>query len=133
MKDAADTTVYISGPMTGYPDMNQPEFRRVAKMVRDLGYPVVVPHDVEGYPHNGDPCPVGYNEHMGKEKTAEHSGACYLRACLRALLTCDLVLLLDNWHRSVGARLEHETAVTCGIPTVSLTFFETQFNRVTRP
>lgn len=133
VKATSDITMYLAGPMSGYPDMNQGEFRRVAKMVSALGYIAVVPHDIEAYPHNGDPCPVGYSEYMAQARTTEHSGACYLRACLRTMLTCDSVLFLDNWHRSVGARLEHETAVTCGIPTISLALFTRQFNDITRP
>lgn len=118
---APDTTVYISGPMTGYPDLNQDTFRRVARLVQGVGYTAVIPHDIEAYPHSGD-CPTAYNENGGA-RAAEHAATCYLRADLRAMLTCDVVLLLDNWHTSVGARLEHDVAVTCGIPTVSESFF----------
>lgn len=126
----SDTTVYIAGPMTGYPNLNQDTFRRVARLVQGVGYTAIVPHDIEAYPHTGD-CPVAYSDHPGQARTAEHAATCYLRADLRAMLTCDIVLLLDNWHASVGARLEHEAAVTCGIPTVSESFFISQIRAST--
>lgn len=113
------TTVYISGPMAGYPNLNQDEFRRAAKLITDQGLTAVVPHDITAYLHAGD-CPVGYTDKMDQPRVHGHSAACYLRADLRTMLTCDIVVLLDNWHTSIGARVEHRVAVTCGIPTVSV-------------
>lgn len=116
------TTIYISGPMNGYPNLNQEAFRRIAKVITDRGFTAVIPHDIEAYPHAGE-CPVSYVDKTGEPRTTEHSAACYLRADLRVMLTCDVVLLMDNWHMSVGARVEHRVAVTCGIPTISVALF----------
>jgi nucleoside 2-deoxyribosyltransferase len=39
--------LYITGPMSSYPDANIPEFTRVAALLRRFGYQVVSPHEVE--------------------------------------------------------------------------------------
>ena len=44
-----------------------------------------------------------------------HTWECYLRHDLVAMLACDAVAMLDGWETSHGARLEHATAVACGM------------------
>lgn len=132
VSDLHGTTIYILGPMSGYPDLNQVKFRDVAKLVRAVGCIPIVPHDIEPYPHNGAPCPAAYDERTRVYAPGEHSAACYLRSCLRTLLSADSVLLLDNWHTSVGATIEHDSAVKCGMPTVSESFFRWYASTITR-
>lgn len=39
-----------------------------------------------------------------------------MRLCLQRLLLCDKILLLPDWKRSRGARIEWLVALSCGIP-----------------
>ncbi len=82
--------VYLSGPMTGCPDLNFPAFNAEAARLRGLGFDVVNPVDV-----NVDPS-ASWHE--------------CLRNDLAALLTCDAIALLPGWERSKGAQLELHVA-----------------------
>jgi hypothetical protein len=107
--------IYLSGPMAGRPDLNEPAFRRAAKAISQ--HPnqldVIVPHDIEAPSHEGD-CPASY------AKNGPHSAACYLRADLAVMLVADAVVMMPGWEASVGARLELSVAAACGIPVTML-------------
>lgn len=38
-----------------------------------------------------------------------------MKACLKALIDCDAILLLDDWHFSSGAKIEFQLATDLGI------------------
>jgi hypothetical protein len=81
---------YLAGPMTGYPEHNFPAFREYTKWLRNHGYEVVSPEELE---------------------TAEGPGprkewAYYLVRDLRELLGCDCIAVLPGWQKSRGATLE---------------------------
>lgn len=86
--------VYIAGPMSGCHDLNRAAFADAEEALQGDG---VNPHQV---------CEV-----RGLTKYED-----CMRADLRALLSCDAVLMLPGWEQSRGARHEHETAMICGIP-----------------
>jgi hypothetical protein len=90
--------IYISGPMTGLPDLNFPAFNAEANRLRALGYDVVNPAEINPEP--------GKSFHE------------CLRTDLREMLTCDTVALLNGWERSVGAHLETHVAHRVGIDIV---------------
>ena len=87
--------VYISGPMTGYPDFNYPAFVEAATYWRSRGYVVVSPAEI--------------NPDTGGE------WADYLRSDLRALLECDVIAMLRGWEGSRGANLELYVARALGL------------------
>ena len=89
-------TIYISGPMTGLPEFNFPEFERVAQMLRAKGLKVVSPHEVA---HDDG----GTAGSLSKEE--------YLRGDLIAMLQeCNSIVLLKGWENSWGANLEVHVA-----------------------
>ena len=90
--------VYISGPMTGLPEFNYPEFHRVAAKLRALGYAVVNPAEL-----------------AGTKKLEWHE---YMRNDIRWLMDCDAIALLDGWPDSKGAQLELEIAQTLGMEVI---------------
>lgn len=90
--------IYISGPMTGLPDLNFPAFRAEAARLRALGFDVVNPADI-----NHDQA-AGWHECMRRD--------------LAALLTCDALALLDGWQRSAGAHLEMHVAHRVGMEII---------------
>jgi hypothetical protein len=87
--------VYLSGPMTGLPDLNTPAFTAVAAMLRARGIVVFNPAE---------------HEHLTWE------GA--LARDLATILTggIDALVMLKGWEQSRGARLETYTAAVMGLP-----------------
>ena len=83
--------VYISGPMTGYPDLNFPAFNAKAKELRDRGYDVVNPVDI-----NPDPSADWYD--------------CIV-ADILAMRDCTTIYMLDGWYMSAGANIERWVAI----------------------
>lgn len=78
--------LYISGPMSGLPDLNFPAFHAEAARLRALGYEVVNPAEITTEP--------------------DADWATCLRADIRELVTCDAVATLGGWEQSRGATLE---------------------------
>lgn len=92
--------VYVSGPMTGLPELNFPAFRAAARKLREMGFSVVNPADSTA------------NE--GKSWTE------CLRNDLRNMLTCDALVLLPGWSKSRGANFEVSVAKRLEMPVVKL-------------
>lgn len=95
--------IYISGPMTGIKDNNYPEFHRAATLLRNKGYHVVNPAEIET-----------------EDKTWEG----FMRADIKALMECNTVVRLDGWHESKGARLECMIAIQMGFKIFHISEFE---------
>ena len=101
--------IYISGAMYGLPKEQQEAFfRNEAERVQLRGWHSVVPHDIlpdhRSHDHIGD-CPRAYSP----------GASCFLRGDLEAMLKCDAVLMIGEWHESVGAPREHDVAIWTGI------------------
>lgn len=79
--------IYISGPMTGVRDLNGPAFARAAKALRECGYDVVSPPELDS-----------------REATPTWEGC--LRRDIEYLMECDCIATLPRWKRSRGATLE---------------------------
>lgn len=81
-------SLYVAGPMTGYPDANYPAFNEAAQVLRDAGYTVVNPAEVS----------------ITRKERVHYVD--FLREDLVQMLTCDGIALLPDWFRSTGARNE---------------------------
>ena len=90
------STVYLSGPMTGYKDWNKPAFNATAEKLREEGYQVLNPAEVE----------------LCSLSTWQD----YMRKDLQMLALADAVVILPGWHQSRGARIEVTVADQLGIP-----------------
>lgn len=82
--------LYLSGPMTGLPELNFPAFHNAAAELRAMGYEVVNPADLN---------PDGAT-----------SWAQCMRNDIKALCDCDALVLLPGWEASKGAHLEVHVA-----------------------
>lgn len=91
--------VYIAGPIHGRPEHNAPVFEEAAIALYRAGHEPVSPLELHGAP---------------EERDAKTRGE-IMHTDIRALLECDGVLMLDDWTRSRGARLEREVAIQCGL------------------
>lgn len=85
--------------MTGVEDFNRAAFAAEAARLRAMGFEVVNPAEI---------VPEGGGTDWER----------YMRADLRAMLTCDTVALLPGWERSRGAHLEVHVAHRVGIDVV---------------
>lgn len=90
--------IYLSGPMSGLPELNFPAFHAEAARLRTLGFEVVNPADLNPEPN------TGWHECMRND--------------LKALLDCDALALLDGWQQSTGAHLEMHVAHRVGMEIV---------------
>lgn len=87
--------VYVAGPMTGLPELNFPAFHAASNKLRQSGYEVINPAEI-----NVDPA-LGWETCM--------------RADIAQLVTCEYIALLPGWENSKGARLEKHIADNLGM------------------
>ena len=93
--------LYLSGPMSGLPELNFPAFHAEAARLRALGFEVVNPADLNPDPGKGwKDC---------------------LRVDLLELLGCDAIAMLPGWKKSEGAHLEMHVAHRVGIDILDAT------------
>lgn len=87
--------LYISGPMSGYDDDNEPAFRAAAASLQANGYDSIVPHDLDkDFPTST------WGEALGRDVRI-----------LADDTTIDGIVLLEGWEQSDGARVEVLTAL----------------------
>ncbi len=96
--------IYISGAITGMPDLNRNAFAQATKTFRDLGYIVVNPHEL---------C-----DGMAPEEWHK-----CMRKCITALMDCEVVIMLDNWYGSRGALVEYQIAFSLGMEVFNQEFY----------
>lgn len=92
--------IYISGPMSGLPNLNWPAFNRAAVRLRNMRWEVVNPVEIN------------------PDETA-HWLEC-IAADLRAMEGCTAICMLPGWEASFGARIEHLVAQKLGLEIFEL-------------
>lgn len=100
-------TLYLAGPMTGIPQFNYPEFRRIAKELREAGYKVISPveEDTEEYQEQAMLSKDGRHGEDGK--FAGLTWADILAKDVKLVADkVDGVVVMNGWGKSRGARLE---------------------------
>lgn len=92
--------VYLSGPMTGVPDLNRPAFNAAADQLRAMGMKVINPAEL--------PDVATWEEAM--------------RIDLAQLVTdCHALIMLPGWHTSKGALIEIYVAAALKMPRIEYT------------
>lgn len=106
--------VYIAGPMSHIPQFNFPYFDHVANTLRDQGYDVVSPAELDD--------PAFRAKVLAEGITGEEShllgawGDCLARDVkLISDGGIEAIFLLPGWRRSRGARLEAFVGLLCGL------------------
>ena len=100
-------TVYIAGPMRGYPEFNFPMFDRVARMVRKAGWTVINPAELDrvfGILEFSTLPPEFLREAMRRD--------------LPAICGCDAIALLPGWEDSAGVSVELALAKLLGLQII---------------
>ena len=87
-------TLYIGGPMTGYPDLNYPAFHKAENDLEQAGFTTLNPA------HNNP-----------DEKTWLN----FMRMSLVQISQAHGLALLPDWHRSKGAQIEYQLFCDLGL------------------
>jgi hypothetical protein len=111
---------YLAGRMSGLPEYNHPEFRRVTALLRDQGYNILSPVEID-------------SPEMQAEVLAEKTGEGVIEAQLKGTFTIagetwgevlardvrivadvvDGIIFLPGWSEGRGSRLEAFVGVLC--------------------
>ncbi len=106
---------YLAGPMSGIPDFNFPEFKRMTALLRSQGWEIISPAEQDeerGISHNAEGDPSKLKETWGDILAYDVK--------LIADGGLDAIVFLPNWSNSKGAKLE----ATVGLLTQKIRFFE---------
>lgn len=96
--------IYLAGPMRGYPDLNYPEFHRIAAILRGKGHYVFNPaewwddDDLKNFPI--------------RKAFRDYAEFITMKA--------DTIVLLQGWSASKGAKAEKALAEVCGVDVFHL-------------
>jgi len=90
--------IYVAGPMTGYPRWNFDAFARATALLRESGYEVVSPAEID--------LSLGFDPDAPAENYTPAAYQAAMRRDVEALLAVDAVALLPGWSASRGAKLE---------------------------
>lgn len=94
--------IYCAGPMRGFEKFNFPAFDRNSDFLRNLGWDVISPADLDRQ--------MGFDEN---DDTVVFGEAEFHEAMLRdyeAILRCDAIAFIPGWEKSTGAALERSFA-----------------------
>lgn len=89
--------VYLAGPMRGILEYNFPAFRRQAWLLRELGFEVISPHEMD--------------EENGFDPFLDKADDQFLRQAMNRDLSaicerCTAIALLPGWEKSKGVQVE---------------------------
>lgn len=101
---STDRKWYLAGPMSHHPQFNFPMFFRVAKRLRELGYDVVSPAEIDDEEDKAAAlaCPVG------AFKKGQKTWGDFLSRDVKLLADGGItgIIFLPGWENSNGAKLE---------------------------
>ena len=87
-------SVYISGPITGMPDLNRASFSVAEAVIAYRGFIPINPHRIV---------------------CTDCTWSGYMRADIAELVKCDYIYVLHGWWHSRGAIVELIVAKACGL------------------
>ncbi len=108
VQEGRKTRVYIAGPMRGIPTFNFPAFAQAAFSLRELGFEVISPHEMDLEQDK-----IDYSKHADFTQPP-HGLAHYMARDLKVVCEVDALAMLQGWEKSEGARLEVYVARAVG-------------------
>lgn len=111
-------TVYVAGPMTGIPSFNFPAFDAAAAELRQMGYTVVSPAEMDDEETRATAMASPDGSPGSGSSKGETWGDFLARDVKLVADQVDGIVVLPGWHKSRGARLETFVAFLCGKPIV---------------
>lgn len=121
MADLKGMNVYLSGPMTGMLDNNRDAFAEAKRACEEAGAEFVF-NPCEAWGHTDRPASwyMAHDLHR-------------LTECVGDKALFDMLVQLEGWEDSDGARAEHAVAKACGISCVELEGVMQDECKVNRP
>lgn len=108
--------IYISGKMTGCPDLNRPAFDEAERRLTAQGHFVINPHDITPIFGTAEEIAGSFAAYYENDKAFGGSLAqCVMDADLAAVRSCDAIYLLRGWENSRGAKKELTEAIAHGL------------------
>ena len=115
--------VYISGPMTGIPDLNRPVFDAAEKRLTEQGHFVINPHRISALFGTAEELiksfEAMYANPLANACESHSRRLCLARAVMdaerAAIRSCDAIYLLRGWEKSCGAKNELADALADGL------------------
>lgn len=107
---------YVAGPMTGYPQFNYPAFDRAAKDLRQRGFEVVSPAELDDEITRAAAL-LSSDGAPGTGSTNGETWGDFLARDVKLVAdVIDGIVVLPGWQNSKGARLETFIAFLCSKP-----------------
>jgi hypothetical protein len=108
-------TYYLAGPMTGYPQFNYPLFDKVAALLREQGYAVISPAELDGDTMRKIALASPDGSLIAFEGASGHTWGDVLARDVKIVAdTVEGIIFLPGWDKSRGARLEAMVGILCG-------------------
>ena len=114
--------IYISGKMTGCPDLNRPAFDAAEKRLTAQGHFVINPHRISALFGTAEDVAIAFTDLRYAEDVARIESIASRRiveavmsADLAAVRSCDAIYLLRGWESSRGAKKELAEALAHGL------------------
>ncbi len=98
-------SIYISGPMTGIPDLNKANFDQAEDIIADLKHISINPHKL-----------------VTKEQQLTGDWELFMKIDLTEMFKAGCLLMLPNWQISSGASWEFLNAKMLKIPVLNMHF-----------
>jgi hypothetical protein len=113
MKSEQFKSVYIAGPMRGYPDYNFPAFDKAKELAYANDFHIVYsPADMDRI-----------DGHEISKLSNKERQRVYARRDVDAIFLCTHIAMLPGWEKSIGARTEYALAVWLGLEILDATNF----------
>lgn len=110
IKRQTGKSIYIAGPMTGYPEFNFPAFKRAAEKYHHLGWTVFNPAD-----KSSEEAVVAHSSFGEGDGAALVASGWSFREAYKwdtdRVIAADAIYMLKGWEASPGARGEHAVAM----------------------
>lgn len=113
-------SVYIAGPMTGYPAYNWPAFEAAARMMRARGWEVINPTEIDEKLGHVVVTRNEFGDVVSTHTTALFDYEIILAEDMRQCRACDAIFLLPGWNHSPGALRELAAYLSTGRTQVIL-------------
>lgn len=106
--------IYVAGPMTGYPQFNFPAFIQATGLLRGMGLKVISPHELDSPEIQAESIKSLDGKIHGGKIGGETWGQIIARDIRIVADEIKTICLLENWHKSKGAKLEVTTGLVLG-------------------
>ena len=115
--------VYLSGPITGKPNLNIDEFEKYEQKFKNLNFEVVNPHKL----FNQEEIDKVNKMYENKEMTFEEYHSFFMRVDIKAMMDCDFIAVLNGHEKSKGANIEVYIARNINMPVINAVTLKEEF------